>query len=116
MIFTAYCLLPSAYSSELDFPCLLIDDFQKVESVETEVHRAASGVDHADLAWVLDRAMRDEDGLLELFFLGEVFGWVEKFFAEGLPERTGRRILGYGSHGTTIAIVPEIEGDPPEHL
>ena len=53
-------------------PSFVVDDLEEVEGVEAEVHRAAGGIEHQDLARVFERTMRDVDGLLEQFFLREV--------------------------------------------
>ena len=56
-----------------EFPGFVVDDLEQVEGVEAEVHRAAGGIEHPDVARVFERTMRDVDGLLEQLFLARAF-------------------------------------------
>jgi hypothetical protein len=50
-------------------PGFVVDGLEEVEGVEAEVHGAAGGIEQADFAGVFERAVRDENGLLEEFLL-----------------------------------------------
>ena len=67
--------LPRFVTAVRDFPGFVVDDLEQVEGVEAEVHRAAGGVEHADVARVFQRTVRDVDRLLEQLFLAQAVLW-----------------------------------------